>query len=100
LHLLVGSLLGLRSPVEVVSPSLALGLKTTGSAALAFPLDPGSEHAVLPLAGPVEIDGEPAQPGQFLHAAPVPSSLRVHGREPAHLLLIGGRPFNEKLPVW
>lgn len=98
--LLVGSLLGETSPVEVFSPLLGADIVLPADGRLELPLDPGFEHAVLVLEGGVAVDGTPATPDAMAWLAPGRDAIELRSSEPARLVLIGGEPFGEDILLW
>lgn len=105
LTLLVGELLGERSPVPTHSPLLGADIMCPGMADSVLPLQPGFEHGLMVLEGAldVEADGEPAEalaPGALLYLAPGLQSLRLCADAPARVLLLGGEPLAQPPLLW
>jgi quercetin 2,3-dioxygenase len=64
------------------------------------PLDPAFEHAVLAVGGQAEVAGTPLRPGPLLYLGTGRDSVRLGSAGGAHLILLGGEPFDEDLVMW
>jgi redox-sensitive bicupin YhaK (pirin superfamily) len=102
---LVGSLLGARSPARTDSPLLGAQLDLTAGTT-EVPLDPTFEHAVVVLDGSLRVDGQVVAP-DVLAYLPVGAErllLEAPGdatvERPVRALLLGGPPFAEPLLMW
>ncbi|GGM07635.1 pirin family protein [Nakamurella endophytica] len=97
----VGALAGVRSPAWVAGPVVGADLRwpATGRT-VELPVDPTHEHAVVPLSGPVEVDGVPVPGGSLGHLPTGTSRLRLTAGPGARVLLLGGPPFREDLVMW
>jgi quercetin 2,3-dioxygenase len=100
LTLLVGGLLGLRSPVAVHSPLLGADLLCARAAILVLPLQPAFEHALLCLEGAVAVDGLRLEPGALLYLGLQREQLQLQAEAGTRLLLVGGVPFGEEVLMW
>ena len=70
-------------------------------ARLAVPLDPGFEHAVVPLDGGVTLDGTGLQAGTLYYLGSRRREAVFAGAaSPAHLILLGGAPFETSVLMW
>ncbi len=100
--LLVGELLGVRSPAQVHSPLLAAELSLVAGSVLKLPVDSGFEHGVLVVAGEALVNGEQVALTELSFAAAGQATLRLEaiGSEPLKVLLIGGAPFDEPIVMW
>lgn len=98
--LLVGSLLGQRSPVEVFSPLLGVDMAMQRATGLELPLDPAFEHAALVLEGEVAIAGETFAPGTLAYLGSARDAILLQCAAPARMVLIGGTPFGEDILLW
>jgi redox-sensitive bicupin YhaK (pirin superfamily) len=95
---LVGSLGELVSPARVHAPLVGADVAVRGSGTL--PLDPAYEYGVLPLRGPVRVDGGPVPPDTLLYLGRGRAALPVSSDVDGRLLLLGGEPFGERLVMW
>ncbi|MBV8469057.1 MAG: pirin family protein [Pelomonas sp.] len=105
LTLLVGELLGARSPVTVHSPLLGADLACAGAADSVLPLQAGFEHGLMVLEGALEVeaDEQPAErlaPGSLLALEPGFQRLRLRADAPARALLLGGEPLAQTPLLW
>lgn len=98
--LLVGSLFGQSSPVEVFSPLLGVDIAATQAAELDIPLDASFEYAVLVLEGEVEVAGEAFAPGLLAYLGSERENVSLRCHAPARLVLVGGTPFREDILLW
>ncbi len=97
---LVGTMLGQRSPVAVHTPLVGVDLFADGDADTTLPLDPLFEHGAMALEGEFEFDDGPLAPGSLVYMPPGHAALRVRSRGRARLLVIGGEPFPEEILLW
>lgn len=97
---LVGDLAGERSAAVVHSPLVGAQIRLTGSGPARLPLDPGFEHGVLAVSGPIRVGELPLghRHLQFIPAGA--TSLTLDAAEPTIAFLIGGEPFGEPLVMW
>jgi redox-sensitive bicupin YhaK (pirin superfamily) len=95
-RVLTGELAGVVSPARAYSP--LVGAEVTVAGEVTLPLRADFEYAVLPLTGPVEVDGSELPVGPLLYLGRGRSDLRLAGT--ASLLLLGGEPFTERIVMW
>ena len=100
--LLVGELMGQRSPAVVHTPLVAAELNLPVGSVLTLPVDASFEHGVLVVGGEALVNGERVGVTNLEFVAAGQSELRLEsiGAEPLQLLLIGGEPFNEPIVMW
>ena len=100
--LLVGELLGLRSPAKVHTPLVAAELNLPAGSVLTLSVDAAFEHGVLVVAGEALVNGEPTATTElsFAEAGQQTLILEAIGTEPLKLLMIGGAPFHEPIVMW
>jgi len=101
-RLLVGELLGLRSPAVVHTQLVAAELNLPQGSAVTLPVDAGFEHGVLVVAGEALVEGERVLPSNLEFVAAGSAALRLEsvGEQPLKVLLIGGAPFDEPIVMW
>jgi redox-sensitive bicupin YhaK (pirin superfamily) len=96
---LAGSVGGLESPArrdtDHVGASLDLRAGRT-----ALPVQAAHEHAVVVLAGVVEIDGQAVGPGHLAYLGAGRDELALGAGDRAVALLIGGVPFESPVLMW
>jgi len=97
---LAGSALDQESPVRLHSELLGLDLVASAAGRARLPLRPRFEHALLCLRGAARVDDELLEPGALLFAATGRTQVELSCDAAAHLLLIGGVPFDEPLLIW
>jgi hypothetical protein len=100
LTVLVGDMLGQRSPVQVHTPLVGLDLVARTAARTRLPLAPGFEHAALVLRGAATVAGEALQPGTLLFLGQGRSSLDIDCTGETQVLVLGGEPFGAPPLLW
>jgi redox-sensitive bicupin YhaK (pirin superfamily) len=98
-RVLAGELGGVASPARVYCPLVGAEVSLRGRDCT-LPLDRDFEYAVLPLTGPIEVDGVPAPAGPLLYLGRGRDRLRLGAAGPAKALLLGGEPFTERIVMW
>jgi redox-sensitive bicupin YhaK (pirin superfamily) len=97
---LLGEMVGERSPAQTYTPILAAVLELPGGTRTPIPLDPSFEHGLLGLDGDVVVDEAPAPRGSLVGLAPGRRSADVTSPTSTRVLLLGGEPFTEDLVMW
>jgi quercetin 2,3-dioxygenase len=97
---ILGSLVGERSPGKTYSPAVGVDVALAAGAELLLPLEPDFEHAVLVMSGSVDVDGEALRPGAMIYLGCARRDLRLTSAGGARVLLLGGAPFEEKIVMW
>lgn len=98
----LGELAGSRSPVHTFTPLLGAQLDLDPETVLELDVDPTFEHGVLCDAGDIELCETALSVADLGYQGPGSAVLRLRnvGKEPARVLLLGGRPFPEQLVMW
>jgi redox-sensitive bicupin YhaK (pirin superfamily) len=66
-----------------------------------LPLEPGFEHALVPLQGECGLDGHALDIDTLYYLGSRRRELVLDsGRKPARLMLLGGAPFGETILMW
>ena len=97
---LMGSLGGATSPGTAHSPLVGVDLTLAAGADVELPLEADFEHAVLTASGAADVEGVPLAPGTMLYLGSGRRTVRLRSEQPAHLLLLGGEPFEERIVMW
>jgi quercetin 2,3-dioxygenase len=98
---IMGEVDGLRSPAVVFSPLVGAELLVLPGARLTLPLDAGFEHALVPLGGETELDGQRLGVDTLYYLGTGRRELSLASRgEPCRALLLGGAPFGETVLMW
>jgi hypothetical protein len=100
-----GSYAGAAVPASYYSKILGIDAQVWSGAALELALDPAFEHAALLLDGDCQLqDGGPAPTaladGVLYYLGARRTSLALRSQTGGRLLVIGGRPFGEKILMW
>lgn len=96
---LVGGFAGVRSPARTDTPLVGVDLALRGGEAT-FPLEPGFEYGLVPLAGTWRVDGAGLAPGVLAYLGEGRTELRLDGEPGSRALLLGGEPFAEPVLMW
>jgi len=99
--LIMGQMEGVRSPARTFSPLVAADVSGAANRRLALPLNPGYEHALVPLEGAFRLDGQPLSIDTLYYLGCGRRDLLLScDRDPARALLLGGAPFGEAILMW
>jgi quercetin 2,3-dioxygenase len=100
--LLVGELLGSRSPAAVHTALVAAELNVPAGSTLTLPVNANFEHGVLVVEGQALVAGSPVDVTnlEFVAAGANELKLEAVGEHPLKVLLIGGEPFDEPIVMW
>ncbi|GAA4943032.1 pirin family protein [Streptomonospora halophila] len=98
----LGSLLGHTSPVPTFSPLMGAEITLRAGQRLRLDVDPAFEHGVLVDTGALTVAGTAAASGQLVYRPPGTRTLSLHAvdRGATRVLLLGGRPLNERIVMW
>lgn len=97
---LIGTLAGVTSPARAYTPIVGADIRLAPGADVRLPLDSASEHALLAVDGEFTAAGTELAPGPLLYLGTGRDELILRAERGAHLLLIGGEPFDEELVMW
>ena len=99
-QLLVGTLHGTAAPTRADTPLLGLDA-TLHAGDEVLGIDPGFEHAIVPVDGRVRVGAEVVEPGWL---ALIPAGLDElplsTERRNTRLLVLGGQPLGEPITMW
>ena len=96
----MGELGSARSVTRSFSPLVGADLNLGGNGRLRLPLNPSWEHALVIIAGEVDLEGRRLAPGALHYLGTHRSGLELASKAPAHAVLIGGAPFGEPVIIW
>lgn len=97
---LVGELLGARSPARAYSRLLGADVEIPGATDEVLPVQADFEHGWVALAGETAVEGVILRPGSLLYLGVGRGEIAVRTQGPARLLLLGGEPFGEPIFMW
>lgn len=101
ISVLVGELLGERSPARVHSPMVGLYIEAPAAAIATLPLRADFEHGVIVTHGRAEVAGQRIIPGSMIYLSPGRNGLPVvTGAGDAGIVVVGGKPFDEDVLMW
>lgn len=96
----LGSLLGSTSPVTTFTSLLGAELRLAAGTTLELEVDVRHEHGFLLDSGAVTIDGVGMELHHLAYVQPGSSTIAVHARVDARLMVIGGEPLRESIVMW
>ncbi|MGH8278699.1 MAG: pirin family protein [Gammaproteobacteria bacterium] len=96
----MGELANANAGTRSFSPLVGAELKLGAHGRLRLPLKPAWEHALVIIAGEVELDGTRLAPGALHYLGTQRHGLELTSQSPAHAILIGGAPFGESVMIW
>ena len=94
-RIVIGELLGERSPAQVYTPLLMAELR--GAGLTKVPLRDDFEHGLVVFQGSAQVAGQPLEPGELLYLPPGSDHLALSLEPEARAILLGGEPFPEPL---
>jgi redox-sensitive bicupin YhaK (pirin superfamily) len=97
---LVGALGDAVSPATMHTPLVGADLELAPGAVASVPLRRGFEHALLVLAGEVEVEGTRLAAGPLLYLGTGRGTLGLSAAGGARAMLLGGEPFPYELVMW
>ena len=97
-RVLIGSAFGRTSPVAVYSPTLYLDIALAPGAALRLPATV-AERAIYPVDAAVTLDELAVEP-QTMVVLNADIEARLHARDGARVIVIGGAPLDGPRTVW
>ncbi len=95
-----GALQTAVSPARHYSDILGLEATLHPNVTLEFDLNPAWEHALVILKGECQAAGQPLHKGPLYDLGAGRDSLALRATQSSKVLLIGGRPFEEKILMW
>ncbi len=98
LRLIAGTLLGLRSPVEVFSPTFYADLAMEGGAEFALPPE-HAERAAYVADGEIAVGGDVVAAGALAVFA-AGGTLALRARMPSRVMILGGAPMDGERFIW
>ena len=98
LTVLVGAIGTSTSPALTDAPSIGVDLVLDGTAEI--PLDEAFEHALVVVAGALDVEGRRVGVGELAYLGAARASVGLRGDGPARALLLGGAPFDEPILMW
>jgi quercetin 2,3-dioxygenase len=99
-RLMLGRFDGSASPGTAYSPLVGLDVDLRPGAIGALPLVRDFEYAALAMAGRVEVDGVPVEPGTMLYLGCGRRELALRSDEGGAVMILGGEPFEEEIVMW
>jgi len=97
---LVGSCLGVTSPVSVFTPLVAVDLVAKQTSTFELELYPNFEYGITLLEGEATVDGESLETGTLLYFATGNTNVTISCHAATRILMIGGEPFKEDILLW
>ncbi|MFD3454074.1 pirin family protein [Streptomyces sp. NPDC058691] len=88
------------SPGSAFTPLIGADLALTEGTEVRLPLERDFEYAVLAMAGRIDVDGVPVEPGSMLYLGCGRAELPLRADSEGSVMLLGGEPFEERLVMW
>jgi redox-sensitive bicupin YhaK (pirin superfamily) len=98
--ILVGSSLGMTSPVSVFTPLVAIDLVVKKTGSFELELDADFEHGITVLEGSASVNGASLETGTLLYFAEGHTNVSIRCDAKTRILLVGGEPFKEDIVLW
>ncbi len=95
----VGQYQDLNSPAKIFSDLVGVEIKSD-SEKVNLDLNPDFEYGVLNVGPEFEVNGHKVGFGDLVYIPLGQTNSQVSSQETIHLLLLGGRPFGEKILMW
>lgn len=99
-RVLAGTFAEHRSPAAFYSPLMGAEVSSARGGAIALPLDPDFEHAMLVIDGAIAIEGETVSAGTLLYLGEKRAELALQAAENTRIFLLGGVPLGEHVLLW
>jgi len=98
---LVGELLGERSPAQVYTPLVGASIEAPAGSKTVLPLRADFEYGAIVTHGEAQIAGERLAPGALLYFGKDRTELAIEaGAGGSGIVLVGGQPFEEQILMW
>jgi redox-sensitive bicupin YhaK (pirin superfamily) len=97
---IMGTLAGAESPGQSYAPLVGADVALDAGSDVLLPIESESEHAVLVMAGSIEVDGTALTPGAMIYLGCARRDLRLASPDGARVLILGGAPFEEQIVMW
>jgi redox-sensitive bicupin YhaK (pirin superfamily) len=97
---LVGEVAGVPSPARTDTPIVGAAIAAAGALDGDLPIDPTHEHAVVVLAGALDLAGGRVEPGELVYLGEGRDHLELRADAGTEALLLGGEPFAPALEMW
>jgi redox-sensitive bicupin YhaK (pirin superfamily) len=98
--LIAGEMMGARSPARTFSPLIGAEIVFHDARPVVMPLQGEFEHALFVLKGDVAVQGRRLENDTLHYLGAGRDELGISGSTDSRLLLIGGRPFGERILMW
>ena len=96
----IGEMFGHRSPAKTFSPLVGAELHVPAKVQVQIPTVPDFEYGVLVVEGEAIINASQVIGGQLHFIPQGRQHFSLKSARGAKLILLGGRPFNEKIVMW
>lgn len=100
IRLFVGDFMGHHSPAKVFSDLIGAEMEILASSEAALPLHTDFEYGVLLVEGDLVINSSELPLNSLYYSAPGASQITLMSKKGAKIVLLGGKPFSEKIVMW
>ena len=95
-----GELDGMKSPATTYSPLFGTDIVLSARANLRLPMQADFEYAALVTTATATIERVPVPSGSLMYLGMGRNELAISADEASRILLLGGRPLDERLVMW
>ncbi len=96
----MGEMLGHKSPAKTFSPLIGAELHLRANTQAQLPAEPDFEYGILVIEGEVSVRENQVSQGQLHYMPQGRQHISFRSESEAKLILLGGKPFTEKIVMW
>ncbi len=97
---LAGELSGVTAPTKTFSPLMGAEIRMLAGESVTLMLNSEFEYGFMPAEGSITIANETGQTSSVIFCAAGESEVTIQANEDAIILMLGGKPFGEKILMW
>ena len=97
---LAGELQGESAPTKTFSPMMGAEFRIKAGESVTVQINEEFEYGFMPAQGSVTIGDETAPSSSVIYCEPGATSVTITAHEDVILLMLGGKPFGEKILMW
>jgi redox-sensitive bicupin YhaK (pirin superfamily) len=97
---LAGEFLGEVAPTKTFSPLMGAELRFENESPIRLPLNSEFEYGFMLASGEMKMNGQPVPVSGLYYLDPGSESVELEASADAIVLMLGGKPFGEKILMW